>query len=217
MSTRWIPKVAEKKAIAPSSTSPIAPSSTSPIGRRRIVTAPPMVREGGTLVFAYGSNTREEQMQARCPSARMVEVARLPEHSLSFVGFSLGRGGAVATVEPEPQDSVEGVVYRVSEKDLLRLDSFEGAPLVYDRAAMVIRGSKMSYRAWVYQHKHPVPGAPSYRYLAAIVEGRARVGLASEPVVEAAERGAQVASEAEQTEWDFAGVDADDENDAGVA
>jgi gamma-glutamylcyclotransferase (GGCT)/AIG2-like uncharacterized protein YtfP len=161
-----------------------------------------MVHEGGTLVFAYGSNMRPEQMVARCPSAKVVEVARLMKHSLAFVGFSRGWGGAVATVVQEPHDSVDGLVYRVSERDLVLLDAYEGAPHVYARAAMVLRGSKMAYRAWVYQHARPVPGAPSYRYLAAIVEGRARVGLASEPVVEAAEAGALVSQE-DEAEWTF--------------
>ncbi len=158
--------------------------------RRRLVAPHAVHAETGTLVFAFGSNLREEQMRARCPSARAVEVGLLAGHSLAFVGFSRGWGGAVATVVPAEHDAVDGVVYRISNDDLLRLDAFEGAPHVYERKACAIKGAKLTYRAWVYAHQRPFPGAPSYRYLAAIVEGRVRAGLDAEPIVQAAEASA---------------------------
>lgn len=149
------------------------------------------VHEGeGVLVFAYGSNVRVEQMTSRCPSAKVVEVVRLRGHRLAFVGYSRGWGGAVATVVEDEHDSVDGLLYRVTPRDLAVLDGYEGCPHVYRRTAVRVMGVGRTYRAQVYAHTRPVLGAPSYRYVGAIVEGRARVGLGAEAVVEAAEVGA---------------------------
>lgn len=161
--------------------------------RRRVVgpVVGPQVHEGeGVLVLAYGSNVRGEQMRRRCPSAKAVEVVRLRGYALAFVGYSRGWGGAVATVVECEHDSVDGLLYRVTPADLAALDGYEGAPHVYGRKTVQVVGAKTRYRAQVYQHRHPHPGAPSFRYLAAVVEGRARVGLPSEPVVAAAEASA---------------------------
>ena len=139
----------------------------------------------GALVFAYGSNLRVEQMLARCPSATVVTTARLVGHGLAFVGFSRTWGGSVATVVVDPNDSVDGVLYRVTSADLAGLDAFEGAPLVYTRAMCRFAGG---LRAWVYYHAPASPRGPSYRYFAAVVEGRARFGYSAAPAVDAAER-----------------------------
>lgn len=164
--------------------------------RRKLVVPAQVHDQEGALVFAYGSNLREEQMRARCPSAKVVEVVRLSKHTLAFVGYSRTWGGAVATVVADAHDSVDGLLYRVSDADLRTLDAYEGAPHVYARAMCAVQGSKMRFRAWVYQHQNPIPDGPSYRYLAAIIEGRARLGLSSEPVVQAAERGLEAGPDA---------------------
>lgn len=156
------------------------------MSRRRIVEVP-KAEKARALVFAYGSNLRGEQMRARCPSAEAVGVGRLAGYGLAFGGFSREWGGAVATVMRDTCDSVDGLVYRVTVADLARLDAFEGVPHVYDRALRMISTEGGEVRAWVYWHRSPRPGAPSFRYFAAIVEGRARLGLDVGPVVEAAE------------------------------
>lgn len=68
--------------------------------------------------FAYGSNMHEPRMLARCPQARLVGKAVLK-------GFRLVER-LYADVEPKAGGAVEGVLWTVSESDLLRLDSFEG-------------------------------------------------------------------------------------------
>lgn len=140
-------------------------------------------------VFAYGSNTRIVQMVRRCPSAVLIDTAELRGFELAFVGHSVTWGGAVATVEPARGESIDGIIYRVTVDDLERLDAYEGAPHVYGREQMKVVGPKMTWRAWVYRHRAALPGPPSYRYLAAIVEGRVKAGLDAEPVVRAAENG----------------------------
>lgn len=163
------------------------------MSRRRIVTkaevktAEVTKKPAGVLVFAYGSNLRGEQMVARCPSAQRLIVGRLRGFALAFVGFSRRWGGGVATVVRDRNDAVDGLLFRVSDEDLVRLDAFEGAPHVYRRTLRAIVTEKGPAQAWVYEHAQPKAGPPSYRYFAAIVEGRARVGLDAEPVITAAE------------------------------
>ena len=50
-----------------------------------------------TRYFAFGSNLDQEQMRARCPSAKLLGPAVLPGHALAFAGYSHRWGGAVAT------------------------------------------------------------------------------------------------------------------------
>ena len=40
------------------------------------------------LYFAYGSNLDEGQMLERCPGAKTMGHATLPNHALTFGGFS---------------------------------------------------------------------------------------------------------------------------------
>jgi len=77
------------------------------------------------LYFAYGSNMRAEQMRARCPSTRFVCVAALADHDLVFPRKSRTRDCGVASVEPG-DGRVWGVVYRIDELDVGRLDKCEG-------------------------------------------------------------------------------------------
>lgn len=79
------------------------------------------------LVFAYGSNMDPVQMRERCPESDLSWfVAKLSRHRLCFPRKSTNRKGGVGSVEKDPSGEVWGVVFAVSKKDLLRLDSFEG-------------------------------------------------------------------------------------------
>jgi len=78
------------------------------------------------LYFAYGSNMNWTQMQDRCSSARVVSIARLPDHRLAFTRRSVKRacGGADALIEAGR--SVWGVVFEISGADVIALDKSEG-------------------------------------------------------------------------------------------
>lgn len=78
------------------------------------------------LYFAYGSNLHEGQMKSRCPSAHFVCRAELKDHALKFTRRSIQRGCGVVDAVPEPDESVWGVVYRLDETELGRLDTCEG-------------------------------------------------------------------------------------------
>ena len=78
------------------------------------------------LYFAYGSNMDESQMVERCPSARFVGVATLPDHRLAFTRKSVKRGCGVADAVKAPEHKLWGVVYELSDADLPMLDTAEG-------------------------------------------------------------------------------------------
>ena len=85
--------------------------------------------------FAYGSNMNWPQMQRRCPSAKFVCVARLADYQFGITRHSRLRDCVTANVFPVPGKEVWGVVYEVSDSDLLILDSFEDG---YQRAVMPV-------------------------------------------------------------------------------
>jgi gamma-glutamylcyclotransferase len=78
------------------------------------------------LYFAYGSNMNWQQMQERCPSARFFGVAWLPDHKLAFTRKSIKRGCGVADAVPTQGQKVWGVVYEITDRDVIKLDKSEG-------------------------------------------------------------------------------------------
>ncbi len=75
--------------------------------------------------FAYGSNMDWPQMRERCPSSKFVCVARLPNYHFVIGRHSRLRHCGTATIVAERGSEVWGIVYDVSDEDLLALDSFE--------------------------------------------------------------------------------------------
>jgi len=76
--------------------------------------------------FAYGSNMDCGQMRKRCPSARFVGVALLPDHKLAFTRESVDRRCGVADVVAEDGAQVWGVVHEITDLDVGKLDASEG-------------------------------------------------------------------------------------------
>src|SRR5262245_48703531 len=83
---------------------------------------------GGTSVvyyFAYGSNMNWPQMQKRCPSAQFVCVARLADYEFGITRHSRLRNCGTANVFRSHGKEVWGIVYEISEPELVMLDGFE--------------------------------------------------------------------------------------------
>jgi len=116
------------------------------------------------------------QMRERCPSARFVDIAVLPEHRLAFTRRSEARGCGVADAVADNHHIVWGVVYELDDVDLGRLDAREGfrpgrAINAYRREERhVLAGGDQErpLAAWVYfaepQQNPPLP-SPEYRQL----------------------------------------------------
>ncbi len=88
--------------------------------------------------FAYGSNLNKKQMLEHCPDSRPMFVATLPNYKLVFVGWSRQWRGGVATIKPLRGEKVLGAIYEVSDRDLRRLDSYEGYPANYSRLKVTV-------------------------------------------------------------------------------
>lgn len=88
--------------------------------------------------FAYGSNLNRKQMLERCPDSKPMFVATLPNYKLVFVGWSRQWRGGVATIKLCRGKKVIGAIYQVSERDLMRLDSYEGYPGNYRRLNVIV-------------------------------------------------------------------------------
>ena len=88
--------------------------------------------------FAYGTNLNQGQMLERCPDSQPKFVATLPNYKLVFVGWSRQWRGGVASIRPFRGEKVLGAVYEVSDRDLRRLDSYEGYPRSYNRLNVTV-------------------------------------------------------------------------------
>lgn len=127
------------------------------------------------IYFAYGSNINMKQMKQRCPSVQFRSKAVLPGYRLAFPLRSKRWGGGVAGILAEEGNRVEGVVYEISEKDMERLDKFEGVDKgrYYRGRVKVILEGGSSIEAWAF-FTNSEDGSlftPSKRYLETMLEG----------------------------------------------
>jgi gamma-glutamylcyclotransferase (GGCT)/AIG2-like uncharacterized protein YtfP len=65
------------------------------------------------------------QMRHRCPSAKFVCVGRLPNYCFAIARHSQLRNCGTANIFAQAGNDVWGVVYQVSDADLVILDGFE--------------------------------------------------------------------------------------------
>ena len=140
------------------------------------------------LYFAYGSNLDEAQMAERCPSARARGRATLRHHVLVFGGFSQRWGGAVASIKRERGAHVDGLLYRISRRDLSGLDRSEGHPFVYRRVRRKVRDERGRWRkVWTYRQPDDgfEPWLPAPEYFRLIVCAYRRLDLDPIPLAAA--------------------------------
>ncbi len=81
---------------------------------------------GTLLYFAYEINMNLNQMAFRCPDAEVVDTVRLEGYRLAFC--MNGGGNGVATILPEEGSYVDGVLWRISERDERHLDFTRAFP-----------------------------------------------------------------------------------------
>lgn len=138
---------------------------------------------------AYGSNLNVHQMRMRCPDAKIIGTAEIPDYRLLFKGSS---SSAYLTVEPQEGKTVPVGIWAVSSRDEERLDRYEGFPRVYYKTAMVlpitgIRTGKVRNRTvFLYiMHEEKSLGMPSWYYLNTCWEGYKAFGFNPEHIAEA--------------------------------
>jgi gamma-glutamylcyclotransferase len=92
--------------------------------------------------FAYGSNMSLMRLKTRLPGAVPLGIATLTEHSLRF--HKVGKDGSAkcdARHTGRGLDTVSGVLYRISNDELVILDRIEGRGKGYDRRTLTVTDS----------------------------------------------------------------------------
>ena len=140
--------------------------------------------------FAYGSNMDLDQMAARCPGAKLLGSAVLPNHRIVFAGWSYGWGGAVATYEQRAGLCLPGVLWLLTAEDVFALDIAEGVPTVYDRAFVkVLDDDVREHDALTYRMvRGSRSGRPSFEYVSQIAEAYERERFSTTQLMKAARR-----------------------------
>ena len=88
--------------------------------------------------FAYGSYLNKKLMLERCPDSKPKFIASLPNYKLVFVGWSRQWRGGLVSIRSFRGERVPGAVYEVSDRDLRRLDNYEGYPSNYTRLNVTV-------------------------------------------------------------------------------
>ncbi len=129
--------------------------------------------------FAYASNLSKKQMLERCPESKPRFTAVLPNYKLIFVGWSRQWRGGTATIKRYTGDKVMGAVYEVSERDLRRLDVYEGYPGASSRInATVFNEDGEAIKAVTYMKSGQLEETrPSKEYVATIQQGYKEWGI----------------------------------------
>lgn len=132
--------------------------------------------------FAYGSNMHDSAFRERRRiHAFEWRAGRITGYRLRFnlEGRPKGRA-APANIRPDPNAEVWGVMYRITRRDLLRLDSTEGVPGRGYRPTWLVAqdsdGNQVPVVAYSAVGK-PADGIPSLRYITLLREGARAHGL----------------------------------------
>ncbi len=76
--------------------------------------------------FAYGSNLNKTQMESRLGKNEFVDIAYLSNYIFKFNKQSKIPNQGYANIEPQENETVYGVVYRITVEQLNQMDRYEG-------------------------------------------------------------------------------------------
>jgi hypothetical protein len=117
------------------------------------------------LHFAYGSNMHRAIMRKHAPAADPVGMATLKNYR--FVVTADG----YASVEPAPEKSVFGLVWRLTPRDRVTLDAWENvAGGLYRAETLPVHRDGQHIAALVYVARDCPTGRPRSGYMEVVVE-----------------------------------------------
>ena len=130
-----------------------------------------------------------DQMARRCPGAKVIGTVRLDGYRLTFAG---GGCDGVATILPDADSHVDGVLWDIRKGDEKSLDYYEGFPNLYGKETVTVKDQAGNMQeAMAYTMNAPyrdAPAAPSAYYLNGIVTGCRQNKISPQPVYAAFER-----------------------------
>lgn len=132
--------------------------------------------------LAYGSNLSVAQMAQRCPDAIYVGAAEVEDYQLLFKG---SQTGSYLTIEPKEGNVVPVLVWKISGRDEMCLDRYEGCPNFYYKKEMTVNLKSLidgmeigKVDAIVYiMHEDRPLGCPTKHYYDICLEGYWRFGF----------------------------------------
>lgn len=128
--------------------------------------------------FAYASNMDPQTYRRRCPSAKVMGIARVPGYRLGFTRYSRARRGGSADIVPDASSEVWGVLYEVDQACLASMDKVEGVPSAYRREQVEVIASGGDRRqAITYVANRTGEYRPDRAYLKVILRGARAHGL----------------------------------------
>lgn len=114
--------------------------------------------------FAYGMNTNIDSMEERCLGAKVIGYAMLPGYRFDFKRH--------ATVSPDIDEEVHGVLWEINETDELMLDMLEGYPTYYTKQFVTVLYQDRPVTAMTYMmHDDAEPAMPTTGYFRMVQEG----------------------------------------------
>ncbi len=128
------------------------------------------------LYLAYGSNLSVEQMERRCPDAKPIGKAILPDWKLVFKVH--------ATIEPCKGSKVPVLIWEISERDERHLNVYEGYPSYYFKRDLELTMTDLNGRnprtvtamVYIMADGHKVR-MPMKGYVDVLAEGYERFGF----------------------------------------
>jgi len=117
------------------------------------------------LYFAYGSNMDKRAMLALCPHSHPLGLARLAKHRI----FVMEEG--YASIRPDPQAFVHGLLYGLAFSDVAALDRYEEVSRgLYRKITQpVLRTEGAPVRAMIYIGRSQNEAVPKPDYWQAIL------------------------------------------------
>jgi gamma-glutamylcyclotransferase (GGCT)/AIG2-like uncharacterized protein YtfP len=114
--------------------------------------------------FAYGSNMDRAHMTKLCPQAEALGPARIDQHR-----FFIAAGG-YGSIAPKRGAIVHGVLWRITARDRIALDTYESVgDGLYQPATLPVHHGDKLLRALVYVANDARPGRASEKYHRAVL------------------------------------------------
>lgn len=129
------------------------------------------------IYFAYGSNLNLQQMQYRCPTARLLGVGVVRGYALRYRGH--GSGCAYLTVAATAGAITPVAAFVVCPSDVAALNAYEGVATGHYRieAMSVDIGGRGRLRGFWYVMNGGKRYAPSQMYVRTVAQGYQMMGF----------------------------------------
>ena len=127
------------------------------------------------IYVAYGSNINPDQMNFRCPGAKVLGKGVIYNWKLDFYGKD---GNGYATINQSTGDQVPVILWEMSDKDELVMDMYEGFPNSYfkKKIAVYIGAQKRFGTVYIMNLSRRV-ARPSRKYVNTVRNGYLHFGL----------------------------------------